>query len=829
MEKYDLERFISAQKYYYDTYDTALNEIKAGRKRGDWILYIFPQLSGLARSSEAEFYGIKDIGEAKSYLAHPILGARLIEITKALMTLEENNPSSVMGGSLDGLNLKSCMTLFAYISEDNSIFHKVLGKFFSGEKDAKTLFILEKHYTFSSFNNGTCKMFICSDFAEEKLIVPEVSPDGEKVVSLASDLSEVKIKNLFLSSNFKDSSALWKLQELKEIHVSPENPFFSGIDGVLFDKQISKLILCPAGKTGKFIVPSTVSEIKDGAFAYYNCHLQEAIFQDGLEEVKEQCSLYGPKIVTLPASVKFIHKEALNFKCGISPKIRAPQHSFAHKFAIENCYQYLPSDCNTTWNAEKWLERFNDENANYRKLRQEVWENTKTIVEANGYITSDEKSVMLLNYSDLREESYNYRRVSFASFEPLTAPTEITVVSDNCLDIANKWSNDGLEVCILYIASKRNLNDYEVFADTAAQKESLFRCSDYYKFLSQDAANIEQYEPTFFRYQFSSNSNFGGIYSSNVNIFRGNEKSGYALLDKIWKVNVISVEELHSKDSELLANKIRTIFRIACDNGQRNLVLSGFENFPENTAELFQDILCDQEFERAFSKICFAVTTANKSENYSAFKKILHRFIPSVKENIIFESTKSISIQACFLGVKKIAITRDTYAILKRRDFRTDVLITDINTGKNHKSSKIKGEYCIDIAGGFDHFIGLGVNGKIIIEYVKSHTSNFKRTDWTGRGIAVTACEGHSAVLQDDGTVLCYDDYNFGYPGVPQYAWQVDKLRDVKQIVVTYDRFYYLTQDGKVNVGFEDSDSKEDYINEYINAHKKDLDYFNNG
>ena len=98
----------------------------------------------------------------------------------------------------------------------------------------------------------------------------------------------------------------------------------------------------------------------------------------------------------------------------------------------------------------------------------------------------------------------------------MTFQTEITVVSDNCLDIANKWVNDGLEVCILDIAKKRNLSDYKVFADTAAQEENLFRCSDYYKFLSQYAANIEQYEPTCFRYQFSSNSNFNGIYSSNV-------------------------------------------------------------------------------------------------------------------------------------------------------------------------------------------------------------------------------------------------------------------------------------------------------------------------
>ena len=831
MEKYNLERFISAQEY---SYDTALDEIKAGRKRSHWIWYIFPQLSGLAHSSKAEYYGIKDIGEAKSYLSHPVLGARLIEITEALMKLEENNPSRVMGGSLDGLKLKSCMTLFAYISEDNSIFHKALEKFFGGEKDVKTLFILEKHYTFSSFNNGTCKMLICSDFTEEKLIIPEVSPDGEKVVSLASDSSnlfETKIKNLFLSSGFKDSSALWELQELEEIHVSTENPFFSDVDGVLFDKQVSTLILCPAGKTGKFIVPSTVREIKDGAFAYYNCHLQEAIFQEGLEEVKEQCSLYGPKIVTLPASVKFIHKEALNIEYGISPQIRAPQNSFAHKFAVENEYKYLPSNCNTIWNAENWLERFNSENANCRELRQEVWENTKAIVEANGYNLSDEKSVMLLPYSASRDEACNYRRSFIASFESLTVPTEITVVPDNILDVANEWVNNELEVCILDIANKRNPGDYEVFADTAAQGENLFRCSDYYKFLRPYTSNIEQYDPELFYYQYPNTPNFGGIYSSNVTIFRENEKSGYKLLDKIWKANVISVEELPSQESELLANRIRTIFRIACDNGQRNLVLGGFENFPKNTAGLFRDILCEQEFEGAFAKVCFAFTIASNSENYSAFKKILHGFMPSVKENIIFESTKSISIQTWLLGVKKITIARNMYAILKERDCRKYVFITDIHTGKTHKSSKFKGEDCIDIAGGFDHLIGLGKTGKIILEYAESHTSNFQGIEraGTGRGISVDACEGHSAVLQDNGTVSCYDDHDFGELGVPQYAGQVEKLRNVKQIALTYDRFYYLTQDGKVNVGFEDSDSNYDYINVNRNAHKEYVDSFNNG
>ena len=137
--KYDLERFISAQEH---SYKTALSEIHNGKKVSHWIWYIFPQLKGLGRSYNSEYYGISNADEAKSYLSHPILGARLVEITEALLNLEENDPLKVMG-SPDDLKLKSCMTLFAYISEDGSIFHRVLDKYFGGSRDERTLSIIK--------------------------------------------------------------------------------------------------------------------------------------------------------------------------------------------------------------------------------------------------------------------------------------------------------------------------------------------------------------------------------------------------------------------------------------------------------------------------------------------------------------------------------------------------------------------------------------------------------------------------------------------------------------------------------------------------------------
>ena len=140
--QYDLERFIKAQEH---DYPAALAEIKAGRKRSHWIWYIFPQLKGLGRSHYAQYYGLDGVDEARAYLAHPVLGARLKEISNALLGLglDQNDPEEVMGGHPDDWKLQSCMTLFAKISDEDSVFHDVLYKFFGGKMDDKTLAMLE--------------------------------------------------------------------------------------------------------------------------------------------------------------------------------------------------------------------------------------------------------------------------------------------------------------------------------------------------------------------------------------------------------------------------------------------------------------------------------------------------------------------------------------------------------------------------------------------------------------------------------------------------------------------------------------------------------------
>lgn len=132
-----LDRFLVAQEH---SYDTALREIRAGRKRSHWMWYIFPQIAGLGMSYTAQLYSIQNISEARDYIAHPVLGARLIEISRALLTLDSSDATAVMGYP-DDLKLCSCMTLFKQVSDD-PVFGAVLDKFYGGRADTRTLAIL---------------------------------------------------------------------------------------------------------------------------------------------------------------------------------------------------------------------------------------------------------------------------------------------------------------------------------------------------------------------------------------------------------------------------------------------------------------------------------------------------------------------------------------------------------------------------------------------------------------------------------------------------------------------------------------------------------------
>ena len=133
-----LNRFLQAQD---SCYDQALAEIRAGKKSSHWIWYVFPQLKGLGHSYNSSYYGISGKAEAAAYLNHPVLSARLREISEALLSVEGVGIRTIMSG-IDSLKLCSSMTLFDSVSP-NDIFAEVLQKYFDGKRDHRTLHILE--------------------------------------------------------------------------------------------------------------------------------------------------------------------------------------------------------------------------------------------------------------------------------------------------------------------------------------------------------------------------------------------------------------------------------------------------------------------------------------------------------------------------------------------------------------------------------------------------------------------------------------------------------------------------------------------------------------
>ena len=135
----DLKRFLEAQE---NDFATALAEVRNGRKQSHWMWYIFPQIAGLGFSSMANFYAIKTKAEAENYLAHSILGKRLIEISNALLEVEGKTADQIFG-SPDNMKLKSSMTLFGALKNTDPVFQRILDKYFDGAKDERTLELIE--------------------------------------------------------------------------------------------------------------------------------------------------------------------------------------------------------------------------------------------------------------------------------------------------------------------------------------------------------------------------------------------------------------------------------------------------------------------------------------------------------------------------------------------------------------------------------------------------------------------------------------------------------------------------------------------------------------
>ncbi len=134
-DPFDLKRFVDAQT---PVYRNVVEELRAGRKRSHWMWFVFPQLRGLGSSPTAVHYGISSLEEARAYLAHEVLGARLRECTRLVNDVQDRSAAEIFG-SPDDLKLRSSMTLFSRATDDNQDFVALLDKYYGGEQDPLTL------------------------------------------------------------------------------------------------------------------------------------------------------------------------------------------------------------------------------------------------------------------------------------------------------------------------------------------------------------------------------------------------------------------------------------------------------------------------------------------------------------------------------------------------------------------------------------------------------------------------------------------------------------------------------------------------------------------
>ncbi len=134
-DPHHLGRFLEAQ---YGTIDTALAELRAGRKRSHWMWFVFPQIAGLGRSAMAQRYALASFDEARAYAAHPVLGPRLRACCEALLAVPGRSAHAILG-SPDDLKLHSCLTLFAQAVPEEPLFAEALARFYGGRLDTATL------------------------------------------------------------------------------------------------------------------------------------------------------------------------------------------------------------------------------------------------------------------------------------------------------------------------------------------------------------------------------------------------------------------------------------------------------------------------------------------------------------------------------------------------------------------------------------------------------------------------------------------------------------------------------------------------------------------
>lgn len=317
-----------------------------------------------------------------------------------------------------------------------------------------------------------------------------------------------------------------------------------------------------------------------------------------------------------------------------------------------------------SWEADSWLQKFEHSKGfvgGTRPVRADVFQSTLKIVKCGKYISPSGNIIALdeiWNKEPLKDNVFCEKEISLKD-NGRKYDTLIKVINQDCLAFAHEIvSNDTTDdLCVLNMASAKNPGG-GVYGGAGAQEEYLFRCSDYFRFLFQYAdpksfdCEKEYGIPHHPKHTYPLKKNFGGVYSHGVTIFRDTEAKGYALLDQPWHVNFVAVAAnnirrymhgqtmIPEKFIPSTLNLIRTILRIAYNNGQRRLVLGAFgcgafANPPGHMAQLFKQIFNEPEFKGIFREIYFAIIEDHnsKGQNYNAFNEIFSHQSTTIDDN----------------------------------------------------------------------------------------------------------------------------------------------------------------------------------------------------
>lgn len=319
-----------------------------------------------------------------------------------------------------------------------------------------------------------------------------------------------------------------------------------------------------------------------------------------------------------------------------SKKTRKHRFNDVERYDGTNSNDYLKKDYGI-WHPEKFLETFHKYRVK-RPVRTVVYATTLQAAN-NGYYFNEDNEEVILELKDTAAGTKFYKDKIELPENLQKFETEITVDNRDTLDVAYDLINsaDG-KTAVLNMASFK-MPGGGVLYGTGAQEESLFRRTDYYRSLYAFKDLAEDYGVKRAEDSYPLVKKYGGVYSPDVTVFRGNELSGYPFLDEPWTANFIAVAAIKNPmttgrfrnrivDSQVeeVKDQVRAIFNIAIDNEVENLVLGAFgcgayNTPPKHMAELFKEILEEPEYKNRFNKIVFAIVG---DKNYYPFKNVFN-------------------------------------------------------------------------------------------------------------------------------------------------------------------------------------------------------------